>query len=266
MAMIKIDFTGTAAIVAGGASGIGKAIALELAGCGADVWIGDLDEQNAEDVCREIKNRGGKAGFTKTDVSKPDDVSALFADAKAAYKRIGIVVNSAGVFLPDSLLDASPERIKAHLEINLFGVIYGTKLALETMIEQGGGGKILNVASVGGRSGESGAPYYSLGKSGIINFTQSAAYTGAPHGINVNAICPGIIRTPLWDVILEDAAGGDPAADKDALFTDIVKRRTPLGRAQTPEEMAYAACFLCSGYADAILGQALNVCGGDRMN
>ncbi|MCL1896423.1 MAG: SDR family oxidoreductase [Clostridiales bacterium] len=264
--MMKIDFSGKAAIVTGGASGIGKAIALELADCGARIWLGDLDEKSAAAVCKTIENSGGKAGFTKTDVSNQGDIAALFADAKAAYGNIGIVVNSAGVFLPDSLLDATPERIKAHLDINLFGAIFSTKLALETMIAQGGGGKILNVASVGGRSGESGAPYYALGKSGVLNFTQSAALTGAPHGINVNAICPGIIRTPLWDVILESAADGDPDADKEELFLDFVKRRTPLGRAQTPEEMAYAACFLCSSYADAILGQALNVCGGDRMN
>ena len=264
--MIKIDFSGKAAVIAGGGSGIGKAIALELASCGASIWIGDINEHGAAAVCKEIRDKGGEAGFTKTDVSKPDDIEALFTAITAAHDRIDIVVNSAGLFLPESLLEASPEKIKAHLDVNLFGVIHSTKLALNIMIKQGGGGKILNVASVGGRGGEAGAPYYALGKSGIINFTQSAAYTGAPHGINVNALCPGIIRTPMWDVILEDAAGGDPSADKEQLFLEFVKRRTPLGRAQTPEEIAYAACFLCSEYANAIVGQALNVCGGDRMN
>ena len=264
--MIKINFEGKAAIVVGGGSGIGKAIALELADCGARVWIGDINAEGALAACNEINSRGGEADFTRTDVSKEENIAALFADAKANYGDIHIVVNSAGLFLPDPLLDATPEQIKAHLDVNLFGVVYGTRLAIKTMIAQGGGGKILNVSSVGGRRGEAGAPYYSLGKSGIINFTQSAAYTGAPHGINVNALCPGIIRTPMWDVILENEAGGDPNADKDELFREIVKKRTPLGRAQTAEEMAYAACFLCSGYADAIVGQALNVCGGDHMN
>jgi NAD(P)-dependent dehydrogenase (short-subunit alcohol dehydrogenase family) len=193
-------------------------------------------------------------------------MESLFNDVKNNFGRVDIVVNSAGLFLPASLLDATPEQIKAHLDVNLFGVIHSTRLALKTMIEQGEGGKILNISSVGGRSGEPGAPYYALGKSGIINFTQSAAYTGAPHGINVNAVCPGIIRTPMWDVILDDAASGDPSADKEKLFLGIVDGRTPLGRAQTPEEIAYAACFLCSEYADAIVGQAINVCGGDRMN
>jgi len=264
--MIKIDFTSKSAIITGGGSGIGKAIALELADCGADVWIGDINEAGAADVCEEIKVHGGKAGFTKIDVSNPNDISKLFKDACAAHGRLDIEVNAAGLFLPDSLLDATVEQIKSHLDVNLFGIIYSTRLALDTMISQGGRGKILNVASVGGRNGEPGAPYYSLGKSGIINFTQSAAYTGAPYGINVNAICPGIIRTPMWDVILESEAGGDPTVNKDELFREIIKKRTPLGRAQTPEEIAYAACFLCSSYADAIVGQALNVCGGDRMN
>ena len=263
--MMKIDFAGRAAIVTGGGSGLGRAIALELADNGARVWIGDISEQGAG-VAETIIQLGGEAGFTKTDVSKQDSIAALFSDAKAAFGDIRIVVNSAGLFLPDSLLGASEERIRAHLDVNLFGIIFSTRLALETMIAQGGGGKILNVSSVGGRSGEPGSPYYALGKSGIINFTQSAAFAGAPHGINVNAICPGIIRTPMWDVILEGEAGGDPAADKDELFQGFVNRRTPLGRAQTPEEIAYAACFLCSDYADAIVGQSLNVCGGDRMN
>jgi len=264
--MININFEGKSAIVTGGGSGIGKAIALELAGCGARLWIGDVNVEGADNVCREIKTRGGEAGFTQTDVSNPDGIAKLFKDANAAHGELGVVVNSAGLFMPASLLDAKPDQIKAHLDVNLFGVVYSTRLALETMISQGKGGKILNVASVGGRSGELGAPYYSLGKSGIINFTQSAAYVGAPHGINVNALCPGVIRTPMWDVILEKESGGDPAADKDELFREIIKNRTPLGRAQTPEEIAYAACFLCSCYADAIVGQALNVCGGDRMN
>ena len=264
--MMNIDFKGKAAVVTGGGSGIGKTIALELASCGARIWIGDIGAEGAGAVCSEITAKGGEAGFSRTDVSKPDDVKALYTDAKAAYGRIDIVVNSAGLFQAGGLLEVDPEQFKFHLDVNLNGVIYSTRCALEVMIEQGGGGKILNVASVGGRLGELASPYYSLGKSGIINYTQSAAFVGAPHGINVNALCPGSVRTPMWEVILEDAAGGDKTVDKEELFQDMAKGRAPLGRGITTEEVAYAACFLCSEYSNAIVGQSLNVCGGWRMN
>ena len=264
--MMKIDFGGKPAIITGGCSGLGKAIALELASCGARVWIGDLDEKGAETVLQEIRGKGGTAGYTKVDVSKEEDIKKLYADACSAYGRIDIAVNSAGLFLAGSLLETDPEKVKAHLDVNLFGVIFSTRLALDTMIAQGDGGKILNIASVGGRLGELASPYYSLGKSSIINYTQSAAFVGAPNRINVNALCPGSIRTPMWDVILEDASGGDPSVDREELFEEMAKSRAPLGRGITPEEVAYAACFLCSEYADAIVGQALNVCGGWRMN
>jgi NAD(P)-dependent dehydrogenase (short-subunit alcohol dehydrogenase family) len=264
--MMGFDFSGKNAIVAGAGSGIGQAIALQLAKNGAGVWIGDIGEDGAAKTVAALAPYGGTYGFTKTNVAQKEDVVRLFGDAKSAFGEIHIVVNSAGVFSTPNLTEATPEQIKDHLDINLLGVIYGTQLALEMMIAQGKGGKIVNVSSVGGRGGELGSPYYSLGKSGIINFTQSAALTGAPHAINVNAICPGIIRTPMWDVILADATNGDPAADREAVFQEMVKARTPLGRAQTAEEMAYAVCFLCSAYANAIVGQALNVDGGSRMN
>lgn len=264
--MMNIDLSGKAAVVTGGGSGIGEAIALQLADCGARIWIGDISPERADGVCSKIKEAGGEAGYTKTDVSKPDDVKAMLADAKAAYGRIDIAVNSAGLFQAGGMFDVEPEKVQAHLNVNLNGIIYSTRYALEIMIEQGGGGKIVNLASVGGRLGELISPYYSLGKSGIINFTQSAAFTAAPHGINVNSLCPGNVRTPMWDVILDDFAAGDPSIDRDELFMEISKSRAPLGRPITTQEVAYAACFLCSEYSDAIVGQALNVCGGWRMN
>ena len=264
--MVKIDFSGKAAVVVGGSSGIGKGIALEFAGCGAQIWIGDLDEKGADATCKEIEALGGKAGFTKIDVSWPQDVEGLYAEAKAKYGRIDIAVNSAGLFLPGDVLEVGPERIKAHLDVNLLGVINGTREALRTMIEQGGGGKILNIASVGGRGSDEGAAYYALGKSGVINFTQSAACTAIRHGINVNSLCPGMVRTPMQEFIIDHVTGKDPEADRDAVYQAMVEERAPLGRNITTEEVAWSASFLCSGYADAIVGQALNVCGGWRMN
>lgn len=265
--MMTFDFTGKKAIVIGAGSGIGKAIALQLADNGADVWVGDIIAENAKAVVLEMSEKYGKSyGYSITDVAEKKDIENLFREAKASFGEINIVVNSAGVFMTNSLIEATPDEIKKHLDINLMGIVYGCQLALETMIEQGKGGKIVNISSVGGRRGELNSPYYSLGKAAIINWSQSVAHNGAPHGINCNTICPGIIRTPMWDTILEAESGGDPNVDKEELFNKIVGARTPLGRAQTAEEMAYAVAFFCSDYADAIIGQALNVDGGDRMN
>jgi NAD(P)-dependent dehydrogenase (short-subunit alcohol dehydrogenase family) len=265
--MMTFDFTGKSAIVVGAGSGLGEAIAMQLADNGANVWCGDIVRDNVAKTVRMMAERyRANYGFSVCDVSGEDSVIALFEEAKAAFGEIDIVVNSAGVFMPKQMLEAAPEEIKKHLDINLMGIVYGCRQALKIMIAQGKGGKIVNVSSVGGRRGESNSPYYSLGKSGILNWTQSVALYGAPYGINCNAICPGIIRTPMWDVILEADSGGDPDVDKEALFQEIVKARTPLGRAQTAEEMAYATAFLCSQYADAIVGQALNVDGGDQLN
>ena len=264
--MMIFDFTGKNAIVTGAGSEIGKAIALQLAGNGANVWIGEISEGNAAQTVEEMKKSGESYGFTKVDVGSKEDMSALFEDARKAFGTIDIVVNAAGVFMPKHLLEATPAEIKKHLDINLFGAVYGCQLALDTMIKQGKGGKIVNISSVGGRHGELDFPYYALGKAGVLNWTQSVAYNGAPHGINCNAVCPGIIRTPMWDVILNAAKGGNEDIDTEELFQGILMSRTPLGRAQTAEEMAYAVSFLCSSYADVITGQALNVCGGSVMS
>jgi len=263
---MKIDFTGKNAIVTGAGSGIGKSIALQFAENGANVWIGDIVEQSGQATLEEMKKFNHAYGFSKVDVANKEDISAMFEAAKEKLGSIDIVVNAAGVFMPQHFLDATPEDIKKHLDINLMSVVYGCQLALDTMIKQGGGGKIVNISSVGGRHGELDFPFYALGKAGIINLTQSVAYNGAPHRINVNAVCPGIIRTPMWDTILKGIAGESVDVDTEKLFDDILRSRTPLGKAQTGDDIAYTVLFLCSKYTDEVTGQAWNVCGGSVMS
>lgn len=263
---MNIEFNGKSAIVTGSGSGLGKAIATQFAENGANVWIGDVVENNGLATLEELKKFGNSYGFTKADISKKDEMRKMFDDAKAKFGKIDIVVNAAGVFMPKHFLDALPEDIEKHLGINLMGAVYGCQLALETFISQGGGGKIVNISSVGGRRGELSFPFYALGKAGVLNLTQSVAYNGAKHNVNVNAVCPGIIRTPMWNGILKAVSGGDENVDTDALFNDILKARCPLGRAQTENDIAYTVLFLCSKYASEVTGQAWNVCGGDAMN
>jgi NAD(P)-dependent dehydrogenase (short-subunit alcohol dehydrogenase family) len=264
--MITLDFSGRNALVTGAGSGIAKAIALRLAEAGANVWIGELAEPSGLETLEQMNQYGNACGFTKTDVGSKADMEALFEAARSKLGRIDIVVNGAGVFMPKHFTEASPEEIKRHLDINLMGVVYGCQLALDTMIGQGGGGKIVNISSVGGRRGDQDFPFYALGKAGVLNLTQSVAYIGAPHRINCNAVCPGIIRTPMWDTILKGIAGDAPDVDYDRLFDEILKSRTPLGRAQTGDDIAYTVLFLCSAYTDEVTGQAWNVCGGSAMN
>lgn len=264
--MITLDFTGRNAIVTGAGSGIAKSIALQLAASGANVWIGEIVEKNAEETLSQMHQYGNSYGFTKVDVGNKTDVATMFEEAKKRFGTIDIVVNGAGVFMPKHFNEASPEEIKKHLDINLMGVVYGCQLALDTMLKQGTGGKIVNVSSVGGRHGDQDFPFYSLGKAGVLNLTQSIAYIGAPHRINCNAVCPGIIRTPMWDTILRGITSGAEDVDYEKLFDDILKSRTPLGKAQTGDDIAYTVLFLCSRYTDEVTGQAWNVCGGSVMS
>ena len=263
---MNIDFSGKSVIVTGAASGLGKGIAMQFAENGADVWVVDISEEGAGKTIEEMKPFGNRYGFTRTDVAKQEDMAAAYADAKQAFGRIDIVVNAAGVFGNKRFLDATPDDIKKHLDINLMGAVYSCQLAMKTMIEQGGGGKIVNISSVGGRLGELDFPFYTMGKAGVINLTQSVAFNAAPYDINVNCVCPGIIRTPMWDLILGTVGADLTTEGKEQLYEDVLKSRTPLGRAQTPEDIAYAVLFLCSPFAVNITGQSLNVCGGSKMN
>ncbi len=262
--MMNFDFTGKNVVVTGAGSGIGKGIALEFADNGANVWIGEIVDDHGNATLQELQKHGERFGYTKADISSRVQVEKMFAAANSALGGIDIVVNAAGIFCFKGFFEATPEDIRGHLDVNLLGTIYGCQIGVDYMKKQGRGGKIVNISSVGGRQGELESPFYALGKSGVINFTQSAAYNAAPYGINVNAVCPGTIRTPMIEAILAEKAG--KKGNTDGLFMDLVKSRSPLGVPQTVEDMAYATLFLCSDYAKNITGQALNVCGGFKMN
>jgi NAD(P)-dependent dehydrogenase (short-subunit alcohol dehydrogenase family) len=263
---MKIDFTGKNGVVTGAGSGIGKSIALQFAKNGANVWMGDIVGPNGEATLEQMNKFKNSYGFSRVDVGKKEQVEAMFEAARKKFGSIDIVVNAAGVFMPKHFLESTPEDIKQHLDINLMGVIYACQIALDIMIKQGGGGKIVNISSVGGRHGELDFPFYALGKAAILNLTQSVAYNGAPHRINVNAVCPGIIRTPMWDVILNGISRGSKDVDHEKLFNEILKSRTPLGKAQTGDDIAHTVLFLCSPYTDEVTGQGWNVCGGSVMS
>lgn len=259
------SFEGKNILVVGAGSGLGRGVALEFAREGGNVWVGDYSAPGGEETLSLLAPSGGSYGFTRVDVAQKPQVEALYAEAAAGLGGLDVIANCAGTFLDRHFFDATPEEIERSLAVNLLGVVYSCQVGMARMIDQGRGGAVVNLSSVGGRRGDRPFPYYAMGKAAVINFTQSAALNGAPHGIRVNAVCPGIIRTPMWDTILA-AEKTEADQDLDALFERIMRDRVPLGRAQLPEEIARAVLFLASDWAGSITGQALNVCGGDAMN
>ena len=261
--MLTIDFTDKTAVVTGGARGLGREIALQLAQCGANVWIADLLENEMRETVAEIKKMGRKASYSATDVSDIEQVKKLMNDAEGALGHIDILVHAAAILIPGPLMDARQKNVEAIIDINVLGTCNVIKSGLEAMIPNKAG-KIVCIASVAGRSGFRVQGHYNCTKAAQINFVQSAAIEGGAHGINVNTVCPGIIRTKMWDQILEEAeqrTGISQQEEWDGYMKSIAQRRP-----QTEEEIANATLFLCSDLASAITGQALNVDGGNHFN
>ncbi len=263
---MKIDFAGKTAVVFGASRGIGEAIAREIASAGAKVYVADVVEKNCQEVRDKLVDGGLNAEACVANVSSYEDVDAVLVKAIKDTGRLDIVVNNAGIVGLNSFLDTTPEEVHRLIDVNLMGVNNGCQAALKHMIELDISGKIVNTASFAGRHAlQQGFSHYGMTKSAVIYLTQAAAYTGAPHNINVNAVCPGIIRTPMWEQILDNYA--ESGLDREASWKDSLKTFIPLERGdQKPQDIAYTVAFLCSEYADHITGQAVNVDGGAAMN
>ena len=257
---------GRVAIVTGGGRGIGRGIALALAEAGADVAIADIDLPNAEATAKEISALGRRALLVRVDVTDSQSIGAGVAEVLAKLGGVDILVNNAGVVQdnPDAVVTA--EDFDRCYEVNLKG-IWSMTSALVPHFAERGEGKIVNIASIAGRRGGALLPY-SASKAAAISLTQSLATTLGAKNINVNAVCPGLLWTPMWEK-LEGMFGGstDPAVvEKRAAFDAYLKTSCPLRREQTPEDIGRAVVFLTSAAAKNITGQSLNVDGGIQMN
>ena len=250
------------AIVTGGGSGIGRAIALGLAAAGAPVAVIDLLPAGGKTVAEQIGAGGGKACFVAADMSRWDDVDRAVAEAVRALGPLAIMVNAAGIldgYAP--VQEMSPALWMKVIAINLTGTFFGCKRALEDMIPAGRG-RIINLASVAGLVGAGGGPAYVASKHGVVGLTRQLAVGAAAQGVTVNAICPGPIQTALRtnstailgsDAPVMRGVGGDEAA---------IKAVTPMGRRGTVEEIAATALFLASAEAGYITGHTLVIDGG----
>ncbi len=265
-----MDVTGKVAVVTGGGRGIGRGICLALARNGADVVVADIILENAQGVAGEVSALGRRSLALALDVTSQESVDAMAAAAIEAMHSVDIIVNNAGVVGASGWEQRdTPDETDWDFifDVNVKGIARVTDALVPHMRERRYG-KVVNIASIAGRQGNPRNPPYNVSKAGVISLTQSQAFMLAPHNINVNAICPGLLWTPMWERITARAAMTPNPEGKTQreLFDDNVQAQTPLGRAQTPDDIGNLAAFLSSDYAQNITGQAINVSGGLFMN
>lgn len=263
---MEIRFDGKTAVVFGGSRGIGKAIAVELAKAGATLYIASRQLANAVQTCDELKALGYNAVAEAVEVTDYAQVDGFLEKAQKETGQLDIVINNAGIVGTTPYLDATPEEIQRLFDVNVMGVNHGCQAAIKRMIPAEGG-KIVNIASFAGRRAmRAGFAHYGMSKSAVIYLTQAAAYAASPYNINVNAVCPGIIRTDMWEQILDAMLEGNDR-DREEVWKESLDTFIPLARGdQKPEDIAYTILFLCSTYADHITGQSVNVDGGGSMD
>jgi len=248
------------AIVTGAGQGIGRAIACRLAQDGYAIAVVDINPVALDRVRKEIEDLGVSAMALTADLTKLDELQKAISHV-AERGEIGVLVNNAGRVLITPFLDITEQEWDAILTLNLKTVFFAMQFAVPHMTD---GAHIVNLSSISGRSGRPDQPHYAAAKSAVISLTQSAALAFAPRGITVNAVCPGIVDTPMTSGIHEIRATALGITPRESL--DRMIARIPLGRIETPDDVAGAVSFLCSPNAAYITGQALNVCGGMEMN
>jgi len=240
--------TDRVAIITGGSQGIGKATARRFARAGAVVVVADVNEDAGAETVEAIEADGGSASFVTVDVSDMEQAQAMVDHAVDQHGGLDILVNNAGITRDATLKKMSEEAFDQVVAVNLKGVFNCTKAAIAPMTD-GGGGRVLNAASVVGLYGNFGQTNYVATKSGVIGMTKTWARELGRKGITVNAVAPGFIETPMVDTVPQKVL-------------DQLTGRTPLGRLGTAEDIANAYLFLASDEASFITGAVLSVDGG----
>ncbi len=248
------------AIVTGAAQGIGRAIARRLARDGFAVAIVDINANALEGVKSEIEALGAQALALTADLTKLEDIQQVIARS-AGWGRLTVLVNNAGRVSITPFLEVTEQEWDAIMTLNLKTVFFATQFAARHMQT---GARIVNLSSISGRSGRSDQAHYAAAKCAVISLTQSAALSFASQGITVNAVCPGVVDTPMTSGIHEIRAGALGITPEESLARMVAK--IPLGRLETTDDVAGVVSFLCSPDAAYITGQSLNVCGGMEMN
>jgi 3-oxoacyl-[acyl-carrier protein] reductase len=244
---------GRIAVITGAGSGIGKATALTLAREGAAVVAGDINLHPAETVANEINAEGGNGLALRTDVTSKGDMTRLIETALEKFGRVDIMVNNAGIIATTPIVEMTKEEWDRVMDINLWGVFLGCQAVFKPMKEQRYG-KIVNISSLAAKvGGVFTGVHYSCSKAGVICLTKSFAKALAPYCVNVNAICPGPIETPMLSAATKEQREG------------LIKS-TPLGKFGEPEDIAETILFLVSDSARHITGEIVDVNGGILMD
>lgn len=249
-------------LVTGAGQGIGKAIAMAFAREGSDVIICDLNLRMAKEAASQIESLGQRSLAVKVDVSNARQVERMKERVSKVFNHVDILVNNAGISKIVPFVETTEELWDKILDVNLKGTFLVCRAFVPQMIERKTG-KIINMSSKSGKIANAWFAAYCASKFGVIGLTQSLALDLAPYGINVNAICPGIVFTSHWDDLMKDYA--KKRGLKVHQVKDYLTGKIPLGRAQTPEDVAKMAVFLASHDSDYMTGQAINVTCGQEM-
>ena len=249
--MLIVRLSDKVAIVTGSAQGIGLATALRLASEGARVVVSDLGAARVQAAVAQIRATGGQAMGCVVDVTDRAAIDAMVAEVKAAWGRIDVLINNAGITKDARLAKMTSAQFDSVIAVNLKGVFECTQAVAELMVTQGSG-SIVNASSVVGLYGNFGQTNYAATKAGVIGFTKTWARELGPKGVRVNAVCPGFIRTPILDTI------------PDAVKQKMVEK-VPLGRLGNPEEIASVYAFLASNDASYLNGAVIEVSGGIQL-
>ena len=238
------DLSGKVAIVTGATKGLGYGIAMKLAAAGAKVVITSRHQEECDAVAQEIKESGGEACGIKTDVQVVSEIQNLVDQTVERFGRLDIMVNNAGVAVTKRLTDMTEAEYDRVIDSNLKSVYFGGQIAAKQMIAQGDGGKIINMCSIGGIKGNNQLSTYGASKAAAINLTKSMAWEWGRYGINVNAICPGYVKTALNAEVLDNPQ-----------FKEKTLKKIPLGRFGTVDEIANLTLFLASDLCSMMTGE-----------
>lgn len=249
------------AVITGSAGGLGKGIAERLASDGFNIVLQDINEYLLNEAEQEFKDNGYNVTAYKSDVSSKDDQQALVAFAVEQFGQLDVFINNAGIDAVTPFLQVDENQLQKLFNVNVFGTVYGTQAAAEQFQKQETNGKIINACSIAGHESYEMLSTYSATKHAVRSFTQSSAKELAQFGITVNAYCPGVAKTAMWDRIDEEMVKyNENMKPGDAFeeFSSAIK----LGRYQEPKDVANLVSFLSSSDSDYITGQSILTDGG----
>jgi meso-butanediol dehydrogenase/(S,S)-butanediol dehydrogenase/diacetyl reductase len=272
-----MTLAGKVVLVTGGGRGIGRGIALAFAQAGADLAVAEVDRiggaaqqyraaavsgmQAAEETVAAVRTHGRRGVAIAADVTRWRDVTAMIEATVAEFGGLDVLVCNAGVVHVSPVEKLAEEAFDLTLAVNVKGVFLSCKAAIPAL-KQRPGASIINIASVAGKNGAPGMAHYCASKFAVVGFTNSLAKELARYGIRANAICPGILRTQMWEYLAEEFRAADE--DKEAAWRRYTRTLIPLGRPQTPEDIGQLAVYLAA--AGNVTGQAINVDGGMELH